>query len=321
MSPFVSIIIPAFNTEGYLESVLNSLLSQSFADFEIILINDGSTDGTASICIIFYAKDSRILYFDNENKGVATTRNQALELAQGQYVMFVDADDIIYPDSLQAIVECLKETNADLLRFEFKTIDSEGRDLYPNYEAKRRHKYNGKVKSAPDFINKVMLHEFQLCFNVFRRSIIEDHHIRFLDGCTRNEDTLFLTEFFKHSQTHIYINNVVYGYRKYTGAVTSNFTQKNYLDVKSVFDSIMTSLPSDPALHKAIKSVGEHLGKSLYRYAKQAKDADTINSIVSHCSSNPQTIEWKLFPMLRHHIWPLLHFIHRISNLLLTIKT
>ena len=99
--PFFSIIMPAYNAEKYLDKAIKSVLDQSFRDFELIVINDGSHDRTADICRAYTTKDARFKFIDKENGGVAAARNDALDVAKGVFIMFVDSDDVIYPHSLK----------------------------------------------------------------------------------------------------------------------------------------------------------------------------------------------------------------------------
>lgn len=140
--------MPAYNAEKYLDKAIKSVLDQSFRDFELIVINDGSHDRTADICRAYITKDARFKFIDKENGGVAAARNDALDVAKGVFIMFVDSDDVIYPHSLQTLYEVLSKAPYDYLRFEYQTIDEEGNSLYPNYEAKNRKKFSGKCVDA-----------------------------------------------------------------------------------------------------------------------------------------------------------------------------
>lgn len=163
-----------------------------------------------------------------------------------------------------------------------------------------------KIMSASNFMNKVMGTEYQLCFNVFKSELLNRHHIRFLEDCTYNEDTLFLVNYFKYSQTHIYIPHIVYGYRKYAGAVTNKYTERNFHDALKVFTNIMTSLPEDKYLCNAMKAVAERLGRSLYIYNMNLKDKNVQHLIIQHCGSNSITIDWKLYNYIGNISWSIL---------------
>ena len=99
--PIISIIIPIYNAEKYLSTCIESILSQGFEDFELLLINDGSKDNSLSICNDYAQRDSRIKVFDKPNGGVSSARNLGLDNATGEYVMFVDADDRLAPNALE----------------------------------------------------------------------------------------------------------------------------------------------------------------------------------------------------------------------------
>ena len=110
----ISVIIPVYNVELYLRQCLDSILCQTFQDFELLCVNDGSTDASLSILQEYEKKDNRIKVFTQENKGAAITRNYALEMAQGDYITFLDSDDFYEPDLLEAHYTQITKTNADL---------------------------------------------------------------------------------------------------------------------------------------------------------------------------------------------------------------
>ena len=110
----ISIIVPAFNAEKFLEKCLNSILDQTFSKFEIILINDGSQDNTLNICEQFVKKDARVVLVNQENKGVSMARNTGVMKAQYPYISFVDSDDWIEKTYLEVLFNTLTQYNADI---------------------------------------------------------------------------------------------------------------------------------------------------------------------------------------------------------------
>lgn len=122
MSPFFSIIVPAYNAEKYIEKCVGSLLQQSYADFEIVLIDDGSSDGTARVCRMLEQRDERLHYIHQDNKGVSSARNLGMSAAKGEYLLFVDADDYIKPDTLERIAERCKDSSLDLCFFGYQYV-------------------------------------------------------------------------------------------------------------------------------------------------------------------------------------------------------
>ena len=106
--PKVSIIVPVYNTEEYLSECIESILDQSFTDFELLLINDGSIDKSGKICDEYAKKDSRIVVIHKENGGVSSARNKGIEIAQGEWISFIDADDWITPLYLSDLIRKLR---------------------------------------------------------------------------------------------------------------------------------------------------------------------------------------------------------------------
>lgn len=282
--PFISIIVPVYNVAQFLSITLDSILNQQYINYEIILINDGSTDESAEIAQRYASNDQRIVFIDKCNEGVATTRNKGLEVSRGNYIMFLDADDIIYPNTLDKIAAMLRTTNADLLRFEHQTIDEEGNELYPNYNIRRRKKYVGCELDAATFMNKILLNEYYMCLNIFKSSLIKSHHISFLPDCTYNEDTLFILKSLLYSKKNFYIPIKVYGYRKYSEAVTAKFSMKNYEDVKLVFTEIIQMSENiTNNLRTSFKTVAESLAIHLYLEKSNMNVLDgDLEAIICH---------------------------------------
>ncbi len=112
--PAVSVIIPVYNTEPYLADCLSSVLGQSFSDFEVIAVDDGSTDDSSSILRDFASKDSRIRIVSQENRGLSEARNAGIDIAQGEWLTFVDSDDKLAPDFLQVLLDAIITTGADI---------------------------------------------------------------------------------------------------------------------------------------------------------------------------------------------------------------
>ena len=118
----ISIITSAFNTEKYLPFCIDSILSQTYTDLEIILIDDGSVDNTGKICDAYAKKDSHILVFHQNNKGVSDSWNEGVLFARGLYIGFVDADDFIHPRMYEVLYKAIIDTNSDVAYCDFKKI-------------------------------------------------------------------------------------------------------------------------------------------------------------------------------------------------------
>lgn len=320
----LSIIIPIYNAELFLRDCIDSIISQTYKDWEILAIIDGGSDSSAEIMQEYAGSDGRIKVTVKSNEGVSVARNVGLQQATGEYILFCDADDVMMPNALQTIVDALRQNTVDYLRYEFKSIDEKGKDLYPNYEAIKRRKHAGKVVDESSCITSIIRNEFFLWSGAFRRSIIEANKISFLQGCTYNEDTLFIMQFLQYSDSHTYISDVLYGYRKNDNAVTSHFTKRNYEDVKRVFKELQQIYyDTDGDLKQSVRAVVEHIGLTIYTNASSFYDFRGKDRVCSFCTNSPIIIDWKLISLVGVKIYnfviPIINIIKKTKRKLLYI--
>ena len=126
----VSIVVPVYNVEKFIEECLNSVLAQTYQSYEIVLVNDGSTDNSLEICCKFQKQDSRVKVFSKVNGGLSSARNYGITKSTGEYIIFLDPDDYwINPTALEQLVKVANETKCDVVRGEFKEVDQRGEDL------------------------------------------------------------------------------------------------------------------------------------------------------------------------------------------------
>ena len=150
----ISIIVPIFNTEKYLHQCLDSILSQSYENFECLLINDGSTDASASICREYVAKDARFRYFEKENGGVSSARNLGIERSGGgAYITFIDSDDWVEFDYLEVLYSAIIQENADISVSTYRVYEMSTNQLL--FHAFSRD-YSKRVFSKEELINELV---------------------------------------------------------------------------------------------------------------------------------------------------------------------
>lgn len=121
--PKLSVIVPIYNVEEYLENCIESILNQTFKDFELILVNDGSTDNSLYICYEYMSKDNRIKVIDKDNGGVSSARNRGIKIAKGEYIAFVDPDDDIESNMYEELMNRITKYNVDIVISSFKYVD------------------------------------------------------------------------------------------------------------------------------------------------------------------------------------------------------
>lgn len=185
--PELSILVPVYKVEKYLPKCIDSILAQTFQDYELILIDDGSPDRCGQICDEYAAKDSRITVIHQENKGVSAARNAGLELARGEYIGFVDSDDWIDPEMYETMLGKAKEADLDLVICGLKNISETGKHI-------RSYLLGSGVYSKDELLKSLFRTPNELsggCVNkVFRRAAIQS--VRFREGVSIAEDWLYL---------------------------------------------------------------------------------------------------------------------------------
>lgn len=227
-----SIIIPVYNAQEYLRECLDSVLQQTYSDFEILLVNDGSTDSSGQICDEYAAQDNRIIVIHQKNSGVSTARNKALEIAQGEYLMFLDSDDFLLTDeALKQIAVKLDENNIDVLIYNHSIVKND--ESIPKNNPEEQVE-NTTLKEL--IKNNKVTH--LVWDKVIKRELVANHNLTFL-SVERLEDSEFFGKIIAYAKNYDYLPLPVYGYRKRTGSLTTkSITKKIVSDYFVVFDEI-----------------------------------------------------------------------------------
>ncbi len=241
MSPKVSIIIPAYNAAETLPRMLDSIKAQTFENYEVVVINDGSTDGTKAVLEQYAKEDSRIRTFNQENQGVSVARNRGLDEAQGDYIVFYDADDEVPESALNSLYHSVRERMADLAigkmvirRMTAENIPGAAMRLSEELE-------------IPKY-RKSLCWNFTLCNKMFRRSVVEENHLRF-NGTKHAEDGLFLFQFLRYANgitgcpedVYLYIKNSFWEGSSLSSQVSSKAfrdLQNNFMEIFKIIDEM-----------------------------------------------------------------------------------
>ena len=250
-SPKISIIVPVYNVEKYLHRCVDSILSQTFTDFELLLIDDGSKDKSGAICDEYAGHDKRIRVFHKANGGASSARNVGLDNAKGEYICFCDADDWVDSSWLQLFVGKFPK---DLIvqGFYYKMDDAS------NWNKCRMKSTSMDVVEALDYLYGISNMGYLWC-RCFKKTIITDNHIRFNNNFAVREDYDFILSYNTHISKMTLLDNYTYYYimpdflgRKYSkvknisdmDCIISvydklNFILKGNLDKKYVFDEVV----------------------------------------------------------------------------------
>jgi len=219
----VSIIVPVYNAEECLSDCIDSIITQDYTNIELILINDGSSDGSGNICESYMARDSRIVYKSQENSGVSATRNHGLDVSTGDYVMFVDSDDRLEPSAVGSMVFALESSDADLCICGYNIATKEG--LVPHLIKEE------SVLGINNIAAYFSLHHQEaiassLWAKLYKKSLLSH---RFNRSITMGEDLLFNLEYIKHIEKVQAIDKAFYWYNKMNvNSLTNNFKPSYY---------------------------------------------------------------------------------------------
>lgn len=239
----ISVIIPAYNAQAYLRECLESVLAQSFSDWEAIIVNDGSTDSTCDIVAGFTARDSRFRLVSTPNGGLSSARNAGIAVARGQWLTYLDSDDTLYPDALAKLMAAASAAEnidivvAGLSRSRDIAAATDGRvEIMSGLSALEQGLYQRSVTTSA-------------CAKLFRRVVVAD--IRFPDGLYY-EDLLYCVETLRRSARVAVIGDVIYYYRDNPSSFINTFTPRR-LDVLHVTARVEELLEGDEVLRRAAR--------------------------------------------------------------------
>ena len=210
----ISIVIPVYNVASYLDECIQSVVDQSYADWECILIDDGSFDGSEYICDNWGRKDPRIRVFHQENRGVSAARNKGLELTNGDYVTFIDSDDWVDRDFLLSLFCSITQKNTDLAVGQLISHYSHGM-IVDEKDSFEEIAFSIDKQHIEQFISLNRRHMlYGPCVKLYRLSIIRDYHIIFPVGKSYGEDLIFNYDYLAYASSIVSTPKAIYHYRR-----------------------------------------------------------------------------------------------------------
>ena len=244
----ISIIVPVYNVEKYLEKCVNSIINQTYRNLEIILIDDGSTDNSGIICDELAKKDSRINVIHKENEGVSVTKNLGIKVSTSDYVAFVDSDDWLTEDYCECLYKNMVETNADVSIVAYNVVREDDsiianlsidsnmeQDEIVVYEGQEIIKELLKQKTIKNFVCKL-----------YKKDILCDFPV----GVTY-EDIVFSFDVLSKAKKVVYTNRSCYNYLKRSGSITATVSEKNLNDFsQAIFNRYKVVKEKYPSLEK-----------------------------------------------------------------------
>lgn len=271
--PKVSVIIPVYNTEKYVKESVESIMQQTLQDIEIIIINDGSTDNSLSVINLLAQQDRRIIVYSQSNQGLSIARNAGLERVKGEFIYFMDSDDLLTNDALKT---CYQECIAEQLDFVFFDAESfyDDNRLSRTYHYQRNLDIENKVWNGAELLKKqydTWNYRSSACLSLVRSDFIRQNQIQFYPHIL-HEDELYTALLYLKASRVKYIKQTFFKRRiRSNSIVTSKFTMRNIQGYFTTTDELEHYSDQHPEHHSLIRS---HVTRML-------------DAAIKNCSSNP----------------------------------
>ena len=293
MGVVLSVVVPVYNAEEYLGPCIQSIMSGIYSDFEILLIDDGSTDGTAALCNSLQQKYPQVKVFHTENQGVPSARNLGIKSAEGQYIGFVDADDLVSPNMFKTLV-CAMESDIQLVACQYQRCfrsfahfgDEESLQcLIADQAGTAEQILRGAY--GPYVWNKL-----------YRKEILDANNIRFLPDCQGAEDQFFNAAYLQYCTKATFLNQRLYCYITNDGSITSTFR------TSKAVSNYYISLPRS---WRFTAEVMENISEELMKWS-QAKASMFYQTVLRKVHQPDVAYIQETISYVRHHRAALLHY-------------
>lgn len=230
----ISVIVPVYNTEKYLKKCIDSILNQSFKEFEIIIVNDGSTDRSADILEEYKTKYDNIVVINKKNEGQGVARNKALEICRGEYIAFVDSDDYIESNMLQSMYTKNLKNDLDIVVCNYKFVDINGNRIRDDNIVLNDNEIINKMECIKRFLVTNTIEGFS-CNKLFKKKLFDDKNIRYPESM-KYEDIPTIATLLANANRIGFINEEFYNYFLRENSTVNTKTMKNTVDyVKAYF--------------------------------------------------------------------------------------
>lgn len=252
-NPMISVIVPIYNVEKYLRACIDSILTQTYKNLEIILVDDGSSDGCGAICDEYKEKDQRITVIHQKNRGLSGARNAGIDIAQGQYIGFIDSDDTIEPQMFEILLNNMRKNGAKISICGRKIVDESGNITEPKYIHKKKMVLDGK--SAIIEMNSHKSFDMSACDKLYDITLWTD--IRYPEG-KLSEDFFVIFHLLDKAQKIVWTPEPLYKYLQRNNSISRNKVIKQ--------DFIEASEEQMLYIHEKYPDI-DYVGKSAYASA------------------------------------------------------
>ncbi|MBW3078677.1 glycosyltransferase family 2 protein [Bifidobacterium simiiventris] len=290
MNPKISIIVPVYNVENYIDDCVNSILSQGNHDIEIILVDDGSTDSSGDICDRIKNTNSLVSVVHKTNGGLSSARNLGLKYAKGEYVFFVDSDDYIVEGSLKALCECIDNNNhPDVIKFNYIRYDKKNNKKYTVNSSIEKTFYPNQKSIYSSVIPQLLApgsllstgatYGVSVWSHIYKKDLLDKNKIVFVsEREISSEDILFNFQVLRLAETYIAINNSVYVYILRNGSLTQKYIPDKFQKKKLLYRKLREEIIAN-GYNELLKYVDLYFLRASY-----------YDCIANECNKNPKLI-------------------------------
>lgn len=314
----VSIIIPIYNVEKYLEQCILSIVNQDYTNLEIILIDDGSTDNSPKICDKLAKLDNRINVIHKKNSGVSNSRNYGISIANGKYIMFVDSDDWLESKCITELLESIKKYNTKLVQGASVINDNKRKsikkmhieeDINELKKAILNYKYDKKYVNLRCVWGKL-----------FVTSIIKENNLKFNEEIYLLEDGIFVYEYLKLIDNVVFIPVVTYHYRQVSTSLSHRYNSDQLLQYKKLINKLETITENDFYInYTVLECLMTFISRNVKFYKNRKKFIKELKEVLKddmylNCINNLDNKKLKIkekitLILLRHKLYSILYWI------------
>lgn len=269
--PQITIIIPIYNASKYMRKSIESALSQTVQDIEVILIDDGSTDNSYKICCEYKEKDIRVKLIKQNNQGVSTARNAGLTQATGKYIMFFDSDDYASSNMAEEMIKLIGDNEMAISGV--CKIDVKGNRIFPLPPIETYHMSHWEAISSM-YKDRYFSYQGYIWNKLYRRDIIEKYSIKFREDLAYNEDRTYNVEYLTHCNNIIATTKTYYSYTVWPGSTMNNNVSPQKATTFNAFEIQQSLLQHAPI------------------YIKQLLAQTYVNELIDYTNSSQQDTQW-----------------------------
>lgn len=240
----ISVVVPIYNVEPYLETCVNSIINQTYTDIDVILVNDGSTDKSGAICDYFARKDPRVKVIHTPNRGLSAARNEGIKSSIGDYIMFVDGDDFIDLNAVEDIVEIIEsQRNVDIVVGKMVLYYNQRREVPENFifDSSKIDNKSG-IEVLAYFFEEIPVIMWSACRSAYRRAFLIENKLYFTEGITSEDLDLIPRIYMCANRVAVYDKPFYYYRQLRPNSITNTVDAKRFYDIISIIEKYVNLL-------------------------------------------------------------------------------